>query len=147
MYQSLNGEIPSRKCSIKASAKGRNSVALMEICHQRSIWLGPMHCVRHFLIFLWWEAKISFFGYYIFLKFNLFFQIRESFGFQLFDTGYIQITEQPYQIAGLYLYILSIICFIIILVGQVRIEFDYHREFKVTPLRVAFLSAVIFNGE
>ena len=76
-----------------------------------------------------------------------FFQIRESFGFQLFDTGYIQITNQPYQIAGLYLYILSIICFIIILVGQARIEFDYHREFKVTPLRVAFLSAVIFNGE
>ena len=87
-----------------------------------------------------------FFGYYIFL-FNLFFQIRETFGYHLFDTGYIKVPEQPYQISGMYLYILSIICFIIILVGQVRIEFDYHREFKATPLRVAFSSAVVFYGE
>ena len=84
---------------------------------------------------------------YIFFRLNHFFQIRETFGYQLFDTGYIKIPTQPYQIAGLYLYILSIICFIIILVGQVRIEFDYHREFKVTPLRVAFSSAVVFNGK
>ena len=89
---------------------------------------------------------MGFFGYYIFL-FNLFFQIRETFGYHLFDTGYIKVPEQPYQISGMYLYILSIICFIIILVGQVRIEFDYHREFKATPLRVAFSSAVVFYGE
>ena len=75
------------------------------------------------------------------------FQIRESFGYQLLDTGYIQITQQSYRPYGLYLYSLSIICFIVILIGQVRIEFDYHGEFRVTPLRVAFLSAVIFDGK
>ena len=43
MYQCLNGAIPSRKCSITASAKWRNSVyVMMEICHKRSTkWLGP----------------------------------------------------------------------------------------------------------
>ena len=42
MCQCLNGAIPSRKCSIKAPANWRNSVyVLMEICHQRSKWLGP----------------------------------------------------------------------------------------------------------
>ena len=36
MYQYLKGAIPSRKCSIKTPAKGRNSVyVLTEICHQR----------------------------------------------------------------------------------------------------------------
>ena len=38
----LNGAIPSRKCSVNAPAKWRHSVyVLMEICHQRSKWLGP----------------------------------------------------------------------------------------------------------
>ena len=42
MYQCLNGAIPSRKCSITAPAKWRNSVyVLTEICNQRSKWLCP----------------------------------------------------------------------------------------------------------
>ena len=41
MYQCLNRAIPSRKCSINAPAKWRNSVYILtEICHQRSKWLG-----------------------------------------------------------------------------------------------------------
>ena len=90
---------------------------------------------------------MDFFWIVYIYKIYIFFQIRETFGYHLFDTGYIKVPEQPYQISGMYLYILSIICFIIILVGQVRIEFDYHREFKATPLRVAFSSAVVFYGE
>ena len=42
MYQWINGAIPSRKCSIKAPAKWKNSVyVLTEICHNRSKWFGP----------------------------------------------------------------------------------------------------------
>ena len=42
MYQCLNEATPSRKCSIKAPAKWRNSVyVLTEICHLRSKWLDP----------------------------------------------------------------------------------------------------------
>ena len=44
MYQCPNGAVPSRKCSVKASAKWRNIVyVLMEMCHQRSKWLGPKY--------------------------------------------------------------------------------------------------------
>ena len=41
--QSLNGALPSRKCSIKAPAKCKTSVCvLIEICLQWSKWLGPL---------------------------------------------------------------------------------------------------------
>ena len=49
MYQCPNGAIPSRKCSIKAPDKWRNSIyVLTEICHQRSKCLGPkrLSCLR-----------------------------------------------------------------------------------------------------
>ena len=43
MYQCLNGGILSRKCSIMAPARWRNSVYfLTQIFHQRSKWLGPI---------------------------------------------------------------------------------------------------------
>ena len=52
MYQLLKGAIPSRKCSIKAPAKWRNSVyALTEICHQRSKCLGHIHMWYKNLVF------------------------------------------------------------------------------------------------
>ena len=42
-YQSLNGALSSRKCSIKASTNGKTSVyVLTAICLQCSKWLGPM---------------------------------------------------------------------------------------------------------
>ena len=44
MYQCFNWAIHSKKCSIKAPVKWRNSVyVLTEICHQRSKRLGSMH--------------------------------------------------------------------------------------------------------
>ena len=43
----------SKKCSIKAPTKGRNSVyVLMEICHLRSKWLCPYSVCLHFIICL-----------------------------------------------------------------------------------------------
>ena len=56
--QCLNRAIPSRKCPIKAPAKLRNSVhVLIEICHQRSKWLGPYgqsasDCSNNY----WWKC-------------------------------------------------------------------------------------------
>ena len=42
-YQSLNGALSSRKCSIKASTNCKTSVyVLTDICLQCSKWLGPM---------------------------------------------------------------------------------------------------------
>ena len=51
MYQCRNGAIPSRNCSIMTLANWRNSVyVLMEICHQRSKWLG-LYCATWVYIF------------------------------------------------------------------------------------------------
>ena len=45
-YQSLNRALPSRKCSIKTSAKCKTSVfVLLEIWLQWSEWLGPYFVV------------------------------------------------------------------------------------------------------
>ena len=58
MYQCVNGAIPSRKCSIKAPAKWRNSVyVLMEICHHKSKWLDSnkkyqIHTYLHIMIYI-----------------------------------------------------------------------------------------------
>ena len=64
MYQCLNGAIPSRKCSIKAPAKWRNSVyVLTEICHQRIKWLGAKIFIyywqKHTCIWLWYCFTFS----------------------------------------------------------------------------------------
>ena len=59
----FNGAVPSRKCSIKAPAKWRNSVyVLTEICHQRSKWLRPIR----FFFQIRQSHSLGNFGCYIF---------------------------------------------------------------------------------
>ena len=63
MYQCLNGAIISRKYSIKAPPKRRNSVyVLTEICHQRSKWLRPIR----FFFQIRQSHSLGNFGCYIF---------------------------------------------------------------------------------
>ena len=48
-YQSLNRALPSRKCSIKATAKCKTSIyVLTEICLQRSQRLGHKYLQKNF---------------------------------------------------------------------------------------------------
>ena len=53
-YQSLNGVLPSMKCSVRTLSKCKNSVyVLTEICLQSSKWVGPTY------VFEFWTSPME----------------------------------------------------------------------------------------
>ena len=73
--------------------------------------------------------------------------IRDSFYYNIFRHGYIKVPEHAYQITGVAISILMVLDFLIVFVGQIRIEIDHYQDFQITHLRLAFLSAVFFYGK